>query len=139
MKIDRRIQRLWLLSSIAVLLLSWVAVAAACDDESAEEQVCDDLDQLASAIKSIQDVSSDSAREDLQQVRADVQGAVADIEGSAAQVPEIQELQDAIESLRASVEALPEEITAGEAIRALGTEIVSLSAALSNAREAFEC
>lgn len=130
----------WPSMVLAAALVLPMLLAAACDDDpSPEEELCDDLDQLASALKSIQDVSPGSAREDLRQVRVDVEDAIADLQASAANVPEIQEVEDAIIAFRDAVEALPDNVTAGDAIRAVGTQVVDLSAALSSARDAVDC
>jgi hypothetical protein len=140
MSIYRRTTRTWLTALLAALLLSWTQpVAVACDDQSPEEKLCSDIDDLASALKSIEDVRPESAREDLQKIREDVQEAATDIQQSASEVPEIQDLKDAIDRFRATVESLPENVTAEQAIRTLGQPLIDVSAALANARDALNC
>jgi hypothetical protein len=132
--------RPWLLASLTLLLLSSAPLSAACDDNpSPEEQLCNDIDDLASALKPIQDVKTESAREDLQQIRTDVEDAAANIQQSASEVPAVQQLQDAIHSFRDAVEALPDNVSAQVAIRSIGTEVVNLSAAITNARDELDC
>lgn len=130
----------WLPAAAAILMLTMLPLVAACgDDDSPESDLCDGLDDLGSAIKEIQDIKPGSARDDLQQIRTDVQDSLSDIQSAASQIPEVQALQTEIDNFRSAVEGLGQDVSPGQAIRTLGGQIVSLSAAASDARAAVDC
>jgi ElaB/YqjD/DUF883 family membrane-anchored ribosome-binding protein len=140
MKTDtQRTFRLGLMVSLAVLLLASVPFSVACNDQSTQEQVCSDLDDLRSAVKSVLDVKPESARQDLQQVRTDIEQALDEVRKSAADLPEVQALEDSVNAFAAAVDQLPESVDIGEAVRALGTEITNMTAAFQDLLAAVNC
>lgn len=130
----------WLMAAATVLMLMALPLAAACgDDDSPESDLCNGLEDLGLAIKEIQDIEAGSAREDLQRIRTDVQEALSDIQAAASEIPEVQAVQTEIDSFRSAVEGLGSDVSPGQAIRTLGSQIVSLSATVSDARAAVDC
>ncbi|HEX6032037.1 MAG TPA: hypothetical protein VFY90_11455 [Tepidiformaceae bacterium] len=131
--------RLSLVASLAVLGFASLPLGAACNDQSKEEQLCNDLDDLKTAVKSILDVKPESAREDLQNVRDDVEQALDNVWKSATDVPEVQALEDSVNAFAAAVDRLPESVDIGQAVRDLGTEITSMTAAFQDLAAAVNC
>jgi hypothetical protein len=147
MKNDKSARRVitGVVSAIALLVLSLVALSACSDDEPSEEEAtsayCGDLNDLESALGAYADLSVNSTIDEVNEAQEGVEDAYADVQASAEDVADarIDDLESAYEDLANSAAEISGEDTVGEAYTTLATNAQAVDAARENLSSSANC
>ena len=130
---------------VAMLLVPLLLVAAGCSSEEstedAEKQLCQDLQNLNTALASLTDISMDTSIDDLQSNAQAVEDAWNDVVDSASKVTsaQIDDLKNAVNDLIDTIENLSSATSIADALESIGEQITAVENAWDELTTSLNC
>ena len=129
---------------VLILLVPLVMVAVGCSSESTEDkekQLCQDLADLETALKSVLDISMDSTMDDLEANVKAVEDAWNNVVNSAKEVTTAQmdDLEKAIDNLLNTFNNMSSDTSLAEALEILTANITAVESAWKQLTTSLNC
>ena len=129
---------------VLMLLVPLVMVAVGCSSESTEDkekQLCQDLADLETALKSVLDISMDSTMDDLEANVKAVEDAWNNVVNSAKEVTtaQMEDLEKAIDNLLNTFNNMSSDTSLAEALEMLTANITAVETAWKQLTTSLNC